>query len=82
MVSGYRHKQEGVHAMMRIFAMATLAATLGGCSDFNGDSLNSYFGNQSKANCASATAEEIAADEALPRPECKGFQERDKLDAT
>jgi hypothetical protein len=67
--------------MMRILAMATLAATLGGCSDFGGGSLNSYFGNQSNTSCASATAEEIAADEAMPRPECEGIRERDKLEA-
>jgi hypothetical protein len=68
--------------MVRILAMAALAALLSGCSGFGGGSLESYLSNPSKASCGSATAEEVAADEAMARPECNGLRERDKLDAS
>ena len=59
----------------RILIVAAIAALVGGCSgsglcSFGSGSMDSYMAIQSKADCARASPEELAADEAQARPIC------------
>ena len=69
--------------MTRIIIGAAIAALVGGCSGtgLGGGSMDSYMAIQSKADCARASPEDLAADEAQGRPIC-AQSERHRPDAS